>query len=146
MVDYDKQRVDTRSRVLASATGPWSTAEGIACAAVQLSFDIKAYLIICLSSSGTTARLVSKYRPHASIMVVTHGHNNVSTQVTGHMKGVALALESDDLSPVRTAEAIALAVEKGLAATGDSVVVVHGHADLANVPGSTSMLHVMTVV
>jgi len=77
---------------------------------------------------------------------VTHGHNNVSTQVTGHMKGVALALESDDLSPIRTAEAIALAVEKGLAATGDSVVVVHGHADLANVPGSTSMLHVMTVV
>jgi pyruvate kinase len=48
-----------------------SIAETIAVAAVQASFELNFAAIIVLSTSGTTARLVSKYRPKCPIFMVT---------------------------------------------------------------------------
>lgn len=50
---------------------PTSTTETCAIAAVSASFEQKANAIIVLSTSGSTARLVSKYRPTCPVLMVT---------------------------------------------------------------------------
>lgn len=50
---------------------PVSVPEAIAAAAVRASFDLRASLILVLTESGTTARLVAKYRPRAPILCIT---------------------------------------------------------------------------
>ncbi|ORX45121.1 pyruvate kinase [Hesseltinella vesiculosa] len=50
---------------------PTETTETVACAAVSAALEQKAGAIIVLSTSGNTARLLSKYRPEAPIIVVT---------------------------------------------------------------------------
>lgn len=53
------------------APRPTDTAETVAIAAVSASFEQEAKAIIVLSTSGTTARLCSKYRPNCPILMVT---------------------------------------------------------------------------
>ncbi|OLY82224.1 Pyruvate kinase [Smittium mucronatum] len=48
-----------------------NTTEATCASAVDVSFDQKAKLIICLTTSGESARLLSKYRPDAPILVLT---------------------------------------------------------------------------
>jgi pyruvate kinase len=48
-----------------------SIVEAIASSAVRASFELRASVIICLTETGTTSRLVSKYRPSAPILTVT---------------------------------------------------------------------------
>ncbi|KAI8375915.1 pyruvate kinase [Radiomyces spectabilis] len=50
---------------------PTETTETVACAAVSAAHEQNAGAIIVLSTSGNTARLLSKYRPRAPIVVVT---------------------------------------------------------------------------
>ncbi|KAI8376176.1 pyruvate kinase [Radiomyces spectabilis] len=50
---------------------PTETTETVACAAVSAAHEQKAGAIIVLTTSGHTARLVSKYRPRAPIVVIT---------------------------------------------------------------------------
>ncbi|KAI8149788.1 pyruvate kinase [Fennellomyces sp. T-0311] len=50
---------------------PTETPETVACAAVSAAHEQRAGAIIVLSTSGNSARLVSKYRPQAPIIVVT---------------------------------------------------------------------------
>lgn len=50
---------------------PTETTETVAVAAVSAAHEQKARAIIVLSTSGNTARLLSKYRPEAPIIVVT---------------------------------------------------------------------------
>ncbi|KAI8974489.1 pyruvate kinase [Pilobolus umbonatus] len=50
---------------------PTETTETVACAAVAAAHEQSAGCIIVLTTSGNSARLISKYRPHAPIIVVT---------------------------------------------------------------------------
>jgi pyruvate kinase len=50
---------------------PTGTTETIACAAVSAAHEQNAGAIVVLSTSGNSARLLSKYRPYAPIIVVT---------------------------------------------------------------------------
>lgn len=50
---------------------PTETTETVACAAVAAAHEQSAGCIIVLSTSGNSARLISKYRPQAPIIVVT---------------------------------------------------------------------------
>lgn len=50
---------------------PTSTAETVAIAAVSASFEQRTGAIVVLSTSGTTARLCSKYRPLCPIIMIT---------------------------------------------------------------------------
>ncbi|KAJ3225583.1 Pyruvate kinase [Clydaea vesicula] len=50
---------------------PLFTSETIAVATVNASLEEEAKVIVVLSQSGTTARLIAKYRPKAAIVVVT---------------------------------------------------------------------------
>lgn len=50
---------------------PTETTETVACAAVAAAHEQSAGCIIVLTTSGNSARLISKYRPHAPIIVIT---------------------------------------------------------------------------
>jgi pyruvate kinase len=50
---------------------PTETTETVACAAAAAAHEQRAGAIIVLTTSGNSARLIAKYRPHAPIIVVT---------------------------------------------------------------------------
>lgn len=50
---------------------PTETSETIAMAAVSASLEQQAGAILLMSTSGNTARLVSKYRPRCPILTIT---------------------------------------------------------------------------
>jgi len=62
---------------------PTETAETVAIAAVAASFEQGASAIIVLSTSGNSARLVSKYRPNVPIITVTR-NQQTSRQIHLH--------------------------------------------------------------
>ncbi|PVG04825.1 putative pyruvate kinase [Serendipita vermifera] len=55
----------------ASTTRPTSTVETVSLAAVAAAYEQDAGAILVLSTSGNTARLISKYRPNVPIITVT---------------------------------------------------------------------------
>ncbi|KAK9479084.1 pyruvate kinase [Lipomyces japonicus] len=65
---------------------PTDTVETIAVAAVSASFEQQAKAIIVLSTSGTTARLCSKYRPTCPILMVTR--NETAARYSHLYRGV----------------------------------------------------------
>jgi pyruvate kinase len=48
-----------------------NVAESVASSAVKTAWDLSAAMVMALSNTGNTARLVSKYRPHCPILCVT---------------------------------------------------------------------------
>ncbi|ANB14906.1 pyruvate kinase CDC19 [Sugiyamaella lignohabitans] len=65
---------------------PTSTSETVAIAAVAASFEQQAKAIIVLSTSGSTARLCSKYRPNCPILMVTR--NEIAARYCHLYRGV----------------------------------------------------------
>jgi len=123
----------------------WSTltsiTDSVASSAVKTSWDLNASLIIALTESGQTSRLVAKYRPHVAILCVTT-----------HIKTARQALVSRGIIPLVTEhfdppnnesqieKAIIWAKERQLLLEGEIVVIVAGMVH--GVPGSTNMMRV----
>ncbi|KAJ6438728.1 LOW QUALITY PROTEIN: pyruvate kinase [Purpureocillium lavendulum] len=114
---------------------PVSTVESCAMAAVRASLDLGAGGIIVLSTSGESARLLSKYRPVCPIFMVTR---NATTSRFSHLyRGVYPFLfpeEKPDFEKVNWQEdvdrrikwAVDNALKLGTLTIGDTVVVVQG--------------------
>ncbi|KAG2830304.1 hypothetical protein PC112_g7752 [Phytophthora cactorum] len=51
--------------------GPMETAEAVASSAVKTAIDINAKMLVVLTETGNTARLVAKYRPEMPVLVLT---------------------------------------------------------------------------
>ncbi|KAI5918676.1 pyruvate kinase [Camillea tinctor] len=114
---------------------PVSVVESCAMAAVRASLDLNAGGIIVLSTSGDSARLLSKYRPVCPIFMVTR---NASTSRYGHLyRGVYpfwFPEEKPDFSKTNWQEdvdrrikwAINNALSLNVLGRGDTVVVVQG--------------------
>jgi len=124
---------------------PTETTETVASAAVNSSFEQNAGAIVVLSTSGNTARLVSKYRPSCPIIVVTrnpqtsrHVHLYRGCYPLIYPKAPPASTGSGSyLSPAETIPwqedvdarikwAIAEAVREGLVKHGQPVVAVQG--------------------
>jgi len=142
MIDYDRTHTYIRSEVLKS--GSMSLNESVASSGVQTAYDVNAKLIVCITKTGVTARLVAKYRPKQPIMVVCNT-GNVATQSMGCIKGVRACLEREDLSPIQAPASIEYAKELGIVKPGDVVVVIRGSQELANTAGRTNLIHVTYV-
>jgi len=117
------------------AQRPVSVVESIAMSAVRASLDMNAGAILVLSTSGVSARLVSKYRPVCPIFMVTR---NASASRFGHLyRGVYPFLfpeKKPDFSKVNWQEdvdgrikwGIKEAVALGVLSEGETVIVVQG--------------------
>lgn len=114
---------------------PVSVTESVAMSAVRASMDLNAGAIIVLSTSGQSARLVSKYRPVCPILMVTR---NAGASRYAHLyRGVYPFLfpeEKPDFSNVNWQEdvdrRIKWAISEGLKlkvlGQGETVIVVQG--------------------
>jgi pyruvate kinase len=114
---------------------PVSIVESCAMAAVRASLDLNAGGIIVLSTSGDSARLISKYRPVCPIFMVTR---NASASRYAHLyRGVYpfyFPQEKPDFNKVNWQEdvdsrikwGIAEALELNVLSKNDTVVVVQG--------------------
>ena len=114
----------------------------ISTAACELSDSLNARALVTPTSSGTTAQIVSKHRPHAPILAVTSKRDVVNQLAM--MWGVEPIL----VQPARTTDdmfekAVSIAVDRGLAKPGDEIVITAGvHV---NVPGTTNLIKVHRV-
>jgi len=110
---------------------PTETTETVASSAVSASQEQNAGAIVVLSTSGDTARLVSKYRPQCPIIIVTRKE---STGRAIHLsrgcypfiyKEPKVADWQEDVD-ARLRYGMDQAIQVGLLKTGDSVVVIQG--------------------
>ncbi|KAI0158316.1 pyruvate kinase [Xylariaceae sp. FL1272] len=114
---------------------PVSVTESCAMAAVRASLDLNAGGIIVLSTSGDSARLLSKYRPVCPIFMVTR---SASASRYSHLyRGVYpfhFAEDKPDFNKVNWQEdvdrriswGVSQGLKLGVLSLGDSVVVVQG--------------------
>jgi pyruvate kinase len=110
---------------------PTSNVETIAAAAVSAAAENGAKAIITLSTSGTTARLVSKYRPDLPIIMITR--NERAARFTHLYRGVypfqykqpVVENWQEDVEN-RLQSGIAEAIELGILNKGDNVVCIQG--------------------
>ena len=119
--------------------GMLTSTQAVAQAACQLAFDVHAAALVTCTYSGSTARLVSKYRPGKPILAPTPEtatyrrmalYWGVEPVLTGMIES------RDDISPV-TYEYLKRA---GLLETGMKVVLTAGVP--LNVPGTTNLIRV----
>jgi len=105
---------------------PISPVESIASSAVKTSFDIQAKLILVMTESGKTARLVSKYRPEAQILVLTQSPKTAAQVPLS--RGCHPFLTNQYVKDPEGAivNAVAYAKDCLMVKSGDSAVIVNG--------------------
>ncbi len=116
--------------------------EAIGESAAKLAEDLKVAAIITCTFGGTTARLVSKYRPAARI--VAAASNEETARVLTLSWGISpiyveIAKDTDEL----ITNAVEAACENKLVRKGDMVLVLAGVP--VGVPGNTSLIRVLKV-
>lgn len=116
------------------APRPTETGETIAISAVAASFEQQAKAIIVLSTSGATARLLSKYRPNCPILMVTrnepaarfaHLYRGVYPFIYSKPRAENAADWQRDVEE-RLKWGIDSAVALGILSKGDVVVAIQG--------------------
>ena len=118
-----------------------TTTDVIAHATVQMAYELSAEAIITPTESGYTSKVVSKYRPKATIVAYTP-----SERVARHLNlrwGV-IPVEGkawDDVDEM-IATATAAAVRKGIVKQGDKTIITSG---MKFGEGSTSTIRVHTI-
>lgn len=107
---------------------PLGSSEATAAAVVDAAASHEAALIITLTLSGTSPRLLSKYRPRCPIMVLaSEAHVGASLNLHRGCVPFAYPFEHEPRDEEkRFAYAIKLAKSAGLLHSGDSVVLAHG--------------------
>ncbi|ODV63170.1 pyruvate kinase [Ascoidea rubescens DSM 1968] len=114
-----------------ATTKPTETVETIACAAVSAAYDQDAKAIIVLSTTGTTARLVSKYRPNCPIIMLTR-RPHVARYVHLYRGVYPFEYKFDALEDwqsdieLRLQTVIADAIESGMIQKGDPIIAIQG--------------------
>ena len=141
MIDYDAASQSVRQRTLAK--GKLSNAESVAYSAASTAVDTGAKMIIVLTESGFTARMVAKYKPAVPIMVIT-ANPKVAAQCTGFLKSCrAKVIDSMQDTQSIVKEALKEARMAGLGKDGDSAIAIYGDKD--GTSGSTNTLHIFSL-
>lgn len=119
-----------------------SVAEAIAASACLSAKKLNANAIVCLTTSGKTATLISRYRPRAHIIAVTHLQHTLNRLelVWGIQTIVVDPYKSTDEAILKTEE---LLIKYGLVKAGDRVILTMGMPVLER--GTTNSLRVYTV-
>lgn len=116
-----------------------TVAEAIAQGSLEIAEDLGARAIICSTTSGSTARLISKNRPRAPIIGATPNPDTYR-QLTLSWGVVPVMVPATRDTDTRLADAVRIAQELKLVAAGDKVVIV-GAVPVGE-PGNTNMIKV----
>jgi pyruvate kinase len=139
------QRIEREQRRISSdrqGSGKWSITNAISAAVGQIAEQLQAAAIMTLTKTGSTARNVSKFRPHTPILAITpHVHVARRLQLVW---GVKPLLVLDLPSTTQTFQAaINMAEEINFLSAGDLVVMTAG--TLQGVAGSTDLIKIELV-
>jgi len=115
--------------------------EAIASSAVKTSIDLQVPLVVVLSSTGLTARLVAKYRPNAPIMCITE-YETIRRQCLFTRGVVGYIREPGDADSYAIKRALDWAVSLDWVKIGEDVVAVSGQN---HVSGSSNTIQVITI-
>ena len=131
-----------RGRLMDSSTGKITVSDATAHAACLTAKDVNAAAIVTVSESGTTARLLSKYRPEQPIIACVMREQvqrqlSLSWGITPLM--MSLAHSTDELIEMSTS----LAKENGYLHNGELAVVTAGVP--VGVSGTTNMIKIHMV-
>lgn len=119
-----------------------TTTDAISHATVQIAHDLGAAAIITSTESGHTARMVSKYRPHAAIVAVTPKEKTMRKLCL--QWGVHPTLgPSFDSTDELFASSITSAISTGMVKEGDLVVITAGLP--VGTSGTTNLIRVHVV-
>ncbi|KAK8792909.1 hypothetical protein WA158_005073 [Blastocystis sp. Blastoise] len=136
--DYEFNKI--RESVLTYQTS-MTVPESIASSAVKASIDVNAKLIIVLTSTGSTARQVAKYRPRLPIYVLAES-KQTARQISGVIRGtVCRSIESMMSTESIIMRAILNCKQMKMLNTGDIVVAIHGMVEAHS--GATNMLRIL---
>src|SRR5208283_2659331 len=157
MVTYPVEAVSTLDRI-ARTTEPYinesayleeETSEmlhtipaGISRAACLLALDLKAAAIVATSSSGSTARMVARFRPSAPIIALTD-HIETMRQLSLSWGVIPHLVSSFFDTDQMFALARSWATQKEVVKPGDSLIVTAGVP--VGVSGTTNLLKVMEI-
>jgi len=126
----------------AAVPHPFSTPEAVACAAVETAEDIGASLIIALTETGFTARLIAKYRPSQIVLALSASESTIR-HLQIHRGVMTIQVPSFQGTDNVIRSAMLEAKELGLIDSGDSIVAVHGTKE--EVAGGTNLMKVIEV-
>ncbi|KNC55268.1 pyruvate kinase [Thecamonas trahens ATCC 50062] len=117
-------------------------AEAIASSAVKTATDIGAKLIVVLTETGRTARLLSKYFPEAVILAIT-ASPKTAAQLLLTRSVTPIKVNQIDVNDNVIRAALFEAVDSQMIESGDAVVVVSG--TIVGQSGATNTLRTLVV-
>jgi pyruvate kinase len=137
---YTEQHYAFRSPARISAGGSM-VARSLARVASTVAEELDCKLIVAFTESGSTARLVSSYRPRAPVAAITYNEDTFRRLALwwGVIPVRSSFAPTTDEMIVQGAE---LLKGKGLARSGDTVLMLAGQSHTA---GATNMLRVHTL-
>jgi pyruvate kinase len=119
-----------------------SVAEGIGAAASLTALKLNASAIVCLTTSGRTASIISSFRPKARILAVTHILPTLNRlELVWGIQGFSIEPYSSSDQAMHQIEE--MLIKYGLVKTGDKVVLTLGVPVLER--GKTNALRVYTI-
>ena len=142
VIDYYSLFNSIRDGVIASKQ-TLDIPESVASSAVKAATDASCKLIIALTETGHTARLLAKYRPAQPILALSAGEST-SRHLQICRGVISLQVPSFQGTEHVILSAIEHAKELGLCKKGDRVVVVHGVQE--EVSGHSNLMKVLDVV
>jgi len=116
--------------------------EVIASYAVRAANDLKAAVIVVITETGYSARLVCKYRPRVPVICITNSDSTANFLLCTRA-AVPYVVPSIKGSEQLILQAMGKALGLGLAKSGSLVVVVQGVVE--GVPGNSNSLKVLTI-
>ena len=119
------------------------TASSISRAACQMAEDLGAAAIVAGTSSGSTARLVARFRPSCPVVGLTP-NQQTERQLTLSWGVIPASVTSFTDTERMFAVARSWVMEHGVAASGDRLIVTAGVP--VGVPGSTNLLKVIELL
>jgi len=116
--------------------------EVVASYSVRAANDLGADLIITITETGTTTRLVCKYRPRVPVLSLTHSFSAAQSLLLSRAS-IPLVVPSVRGSDNLIKDAFVKAKELKLVKSGSTVVIVSGVVEEQS--GSTNMLKILTI-
>merc|ERR1719223_1034612 len=119
-----------------------TSVEAVCSSAVKATVDAECTLIVALTETGHTARMIAKYRPLVPILAITSSATTV--RQLGAVRGVVPMMTASFVGTDSViSKALKQALELGMVKSGDSIVAVHGTQE--ETPGHANLMKVMTV-
>ncbi len=115
--------------------------QAIGQASVSMAENLNATAIICLTESGFTSRLVSKYRPNCPILAITSSER-VARKLSMNWGVIPVLYQGEPEDEARIEFALSAIKHIANADTGDIAIITAGHYQKA---GGTDLVRVITL-